>query len=77
MKNEKPFSDMVKSSLHKQTRTSANDTAQMLIQMIIDEALLVRKKALLEEAIDKALACRDEEAFLTLSSEYKEVMKYF
>jgi uncharacterized protein YpiB (UPF0302 family) len=47
----------------------------MYIQMIIDEALFIRNKALLEERIDDALDTKNRSLFMSLSKEYKGLRK--
>jgi uncharacterized protein YpiB (UPF0302 family) len=42
------------------------------IQMVIDEALYIRKKELLEKEINQALDSRNKELFMKLSSIYKQ-----
>ncbi|MGL4818537.1 MAG: IDEAL domain-containing protein [Bacilli bacterium] len=77
MKNEKSPMDVTKSSHLYPRYSGKQDTWSLYIQMIIDEALLVRKRALLIQAIDEALDKKDEEAFASLSAAYRDISRYF
>lgn len=48
----------------------------VLIQMILDEAVFNYKKLQLEEKINEALDQLDKERFLKLSAQYAELMRY-
>jgi uncharacterized protein YpiB (UPF0302 family) len=54
---------------------SEHPVLDMYIQMIIDEALFIRKKVLLEERIDDALDTKNQSLFMSLSKEYKVLSK--
>jgi uncharacterized protein YpiB (UPF0302 family) len=54
---------------------SEHPVLDMYIQMIIDEALFIRKKVLLEERIDDALDTKNRSLFISLSKEYKVLRK--
>lgn len=56
--------------------TTPEETSFVLdvyIQMVIDEALFKRKKALLEEKVNAALDQKDHIAFLKYSREYNKL----
>jgi uncharacterized protein YpiB (UPF0302 family) len=54
---------------------SEHPVLDMYIQMVLDEALFIRKKALLEERIDDAIDTKNRTLFMKLSKEYKVLRK--
>lgn len=54
---------------------SEHPVLDMYIQMVVDEALFKRKKALLEERINDALDTKNKTVFMTLSKEYSVLRK--
>ncbi|WP_413467514.1 IDEAL domain-containing protein [Metabacillus niabensis] len=54
---------------------SEQPVLDMYIQMILDEALFNRKKALLEERINDALDTKNKAEFMKLSDEYRGMRK--
>ncbi|RID86186.1 IDEAL domain-containing protein [Peribacillus asahii] len=76
MKNDKSYSELVKA--HSTKKAKKNETMQeILIEMIIREAILKRKRNKLAQQIDNALDNKDKPLFLQLSTEMKELMKLF
>ena len=76
MKNEKSYSESVKSLSIKEIK---NDAAvqEMLIDMIILESVLTTKKNILAKKIDAALDDKNKPLFLKLSSEMNALLKQF
>jgi uncharacterized protein YpiB (UPF0302 family) len=76
MKNKKSsYTEIMKSRNTMKHVPSEHPVLDMYIQMILDEALFNRKKELLEERIDDALATKNRKLFLELSEEYKVLRK--
>jgi uncharacterized protein YpiB (UPF0302 family) len=71
MRNDKSFTEILKSRniLNTNAETSMLD---IYIQMVIDEALYIRKKGLLEKEINQALDTRNKEKFMKLSAIYNQ-----
>jgi uncharacterized protein YpiB (UPF0302 family) len=71
MRNDKSFTEILKSRniLNTNAETSMLD---IYIQMVIDEALYIRKKGLLEKEINQALDTRNKEQFMKLSAIYNQ-----
>ncbi|AZV41635.1 IDEAL domain-containing protein [Peribacillus asahii] len=76
MKNDKSYSELVKA--HSTKKAKKNETMQeILIEMIIRESILKRKRNKLAQQIDDALDNKDKPLFLQLSAEMKQLMKLF
>ncbi|MEH6946175.1 IDEAL domain-containing protein [Bacillus sp. JJ634] len=76
MKNDKSYSELVKA--HSTKKAKKNETMQeILIEMIIRESILKRKRNKLARQIDNALDNKDKPLFLQLSAEMKQLMKLF
>ncbi|QGQ44594.1 IDEAL domain-containing protein [Metabacillus sediminilitoris] len=76
MKNKKSsYTEIMKSRNTMKNVPSEHPVLDMYIQMIIDEALFIRNKALLEERIDDALDTKNRSLFMSLSKEYKVLRK--
>jgi uncharacterized protein YpiB (UPF0302 family) len=76
MKNKKSsYTEIMKSRNTMKNVPSEHPVLDMYIQMIIDEALFIRKKVLLEERIDDALDTKNRSLFISLSKEYKVLRK--
>ncbi|APH05988.1 IDEAL domain-containing protein [Bacillus weihaiensis] len=74
MKNKKSsYTEIMKSRNISKNVPSEHPVLNMYIQMVIDEALFIRKKALLEERINDALDTKNEKEFMNLSHEYKKL----
>ncbi|MEB2628965.1 MULTISPECIES: IDEAL domain-containing protein [Peribacillus] len=76
MKNEKSYSESVKSLSMSEMKNDAV-VQEMLIDMIIQEAVLTTKKNLLAKQIDDALDIKNKPLFLKLSSEMNVLLKQF
>ncbi|CAH0224457.1 hypothetical protein SRABI96_02495 [Peribacillus sp. Bi96] len=76
MKNEKSYSESVKSLSMSQMKNDAV-VQEMLIDMIILESVLTTKKNILEKQIDEALDTKNKPLFLKLSSEMNVLLKQF
>ncbi|MGE7904127.1 IDEAL domain-containing protein [Peribacillus sp. NPDC094092] len=76
MKNEKSYSESVKSLSMSQMKNDAV-VQEMLIDMIIQEAVLTTKKNILAKKIDEALDMKNKPLFLKLSSEMNVLLKQF
>ncbi|MCR8867581.1 hypothetical protein CN563_05530 [Bacillus sp. AFS026049] len=76
MKNEKSYSESVKSLSMSEMKNDAV-VQEMLIDMIIQEAVLTTKKNLLAKQIDVALDMKNKPLFLKLSSEMNVLLKQF
>ena len=74
MKNEKSYTEHMKISKKKMDQRKRSFMLDVYIQMIIDEALFKRKKALIEQKINEALETKDREWFKALAKEYRELM---
>ncbi|MGG3799365.1 IDEAL domain-containing protein [Metabacillus fastidiosus] len=75
MKNKKSSTDIMNSRMNNKDQAE-NAVLDMYIQMVLDEAILLRRKMLLEAKINDALDRYDREAFLRLSEEYKKLRKF-
>lgn len=76
LKNEKSYSESVKSLSMSEMKNDAV-VQEMLIDMIIQEAVLTTKKNLLSKQIDDALDMKNKPLFLKLSSEMNVLLKQF
>ncbi|MCM3676507.1 MULTISPECIES: IDEAL domain-containing protein [Peribacillus] len=76
MKNEKSYSESVKSLSMSEMKNDAV-VQGMLIDMIIQEAVLTTKKNILAKQIDEALDMKNKPLFLKLSSEMNVLLKQF
>ncbi|MBL3643470.1 IDEAL domain-containing protein [Peribacillus frigoritolerans] len=76
MKNEKSYSESVKSLSMSEMKNDAV-VQEMLIDMIIQEAVLTTKKNILVKQIDEALDMKNKPLFLKLSSEMNVLLKQF
>ncbi|MET1177531.1 IDEAL domain-containing protein [Peribacillus simplex] len=76
MKNEKSYSESVKSLSMSEMKNDAV-VQEMLIDMIIQEAVLTTKKNILAKKIDEALDTKNKPLFLKLSSEMNVLLKQF
>ncbi|MDM5213812.1 IDEAL domain-containing protein [Peribacillus sp. RS7] len=76
MKNEKSYSESVKSLSMSEMKNDAV-VQEMLIDMIILESVLNTKKNILAKQIDEALDMKNEPLFLKLSSEMNVLLKQF
>lgn len=76
MKNEKSYSESVKSLSMSEMKNDAV-VQEMLIDMIIQEAVLTTKKNILVKKIDEALDMKNKPLFLKLSSEMNVLLKQF
>lgn len=76
LKNEKSYSESVKSLSMSEMKNDAV-VQEMLIDMIIQEAVLTTKKNILEKQIDEALDKKNKPLFLKLSSEMNVLLKQF
>ncbi|USK76107.1 IDEAL domain-containing protein [Peribacillus frigoritolerans] len=76
MKNEKSYSETVKSLSMSEMKNDAV-VQEMLIDMIIQEAVLTTKKNILAKQIDEALDMKNKPLFLKLSSEMNVLLKQF
>ncbi|WP_243385797.1 IDEAL domain-containing protein [Bacillus kexueae] len=74
MKERKSYTEMMKEKSLK--GHSEEYMTNVIIQMILDEAVFNYKKLQLEEKINEALDQFDKERFLKLSAEYAELMRY-
>lgn len=72
MKNKKSSYTEIMKSRNMKNVPSEQPVLDMYIQMILDEALFNRKKALLEERINDALDTKNKTVFMKLSKEYKD-----
>ena len=76
MKNKKSsYTEIMKSRNTMSNVPSEHAVLDMYIQMVLDEALFIRKKSLLEERINDALDTKNKKLFMTLSKEYKNLRK--
>ncbi|MBM7604158.1 uncharacterized protein YpiB (UPF0302 family) [Metabacillus crassostreae] len=76
MKNKKSsYTEIMKSRNTMKNVPSEHPVLDMYIQMVVDEALFKRKKALLEERINDALDTKNKTVFMTLSKEYSVLRK--
>ncbi|MFE4426982.1 IDEAL domain-containing protein [Peribacillus butanolivorans] len=76
MKNEKSYSESVKSLSMNEMKNDAV-VQEMLIDMIILESVLNTKKNILAKQIDEALDTKDKPLFLKLSSEMNILLKQY
>ncbi|AZV60939.1 IDEAL domain-containing protein [Peribacillus frigoritolerans] len=76
MKNEKSYSESVKSLSMSEMKNDAV-VQEMLIDMIIQEAVLTTKKNILAKQIDESLDMKNKPLFLKLSSEMNVLLKQF
>ncbi len=75
MKNKKSSYTEIMKSRNTKNVPSEQPVLDMYIQMILDEALFNRKKALLEERINDALDTKNKQVFMKLSEEYRGLRK--
>ncbi|MDQ0232234.1 IDEAL domain-containing protein [Metabacillus malikii] len=76
MKNKKSsYTEIMKSRNTMNHVPSEHPVLDMYIQMVLDEALFIRKKSLLEERINDALDTKNKQLFMKLSKEYRALRK--
>ncbi|MCA1030948.1 IDEAL domain-containing protein [Bacillus timonensis] len=75
MKNEKSYSEIMKTRNMFKKKNEKKSMLDVYIQMILDEAIYLRKKEVLEEKINHAIDTRDKALFMKLSNEFKELNK--
>lgn len=75
MKNEKSYTEIMKSRTIPKKNPKAVTMLDIYIQMILDEALILRRKSILEEKINHALDANDRVSFLELSKEYCDLVR--
>jgi len=75
MKNEKSYTEIMKARGNVKKKQEQNTMLDVYIQMIIDEALFIRKKSILEEKINAAIDAENQALFLELSVEYKKLLR--
>ncbi|MBZ5751379.1 MULTISPECIES: IDEAL domain-containing protein [Metabacillus] len=75
MKNKKPSYTEIMKSRNTKNVPPEHPVLDMYIQMVVDEALFIRKMALLEERINDALDKKNRTLFMKLSKEYKVLRK--
>ncbi|MBE4906704.1 IDEAL domain-containing protein [Bacillus luteolus] len=76
MKNEKSYTEIMKTRTISKKKAEHKTMLDVYIQMILDEALYNRKRDLLEKEINKAIDTRDIPLFMELSKEYRELAKF-
>jgi uncharacterized protein YpiB (UPF0302 family) len=76
MKNEKSYTEIMKTRTISKKKNEQKTMLDVYIQMILDEALYNRKRDLLENQINKAIDTRDIPLFMELSKEYQELAKF-
>ncbi|KZZ84552.1 MULTISPECIES: IDEAL domain-containing protein [Bacillaceae] len=74
MKNKKSYAELMKSRHTMKNEAEAASMLDIYIQMILDEAGLKRKLALLETQINDALDQRNKPLFMDLSKQYADVI---
>jgi len=74
VKNEKSYTEIMKSRGNVKKKKDAT-MLDVYIQMIIDEALFIRRKNVLNEKINNAIDTGNKELFLVLATEYKKLLR--
>jgi uncharacterized protein YpiB (UPF0302 family) len=74
VKNEKSYTEIMKSRGNVKKKKEAT-MLDVYIQMIIDEALFIRRKNVLNEKINNAIDTGNKELFLELATEYKKLLR--
>jgi uncharacterized protein YpiB (UPF0302 family) len=77
MKNEKSYTEIMKSRGNVKKSGKTVTMLDVYIQMIIDEALFLRQKNLLEEKINTAIDTKNKTLFLELAVDYNKLLKTF
>jgi hypothetical protein len=75
MKKRKPYTEIMKSRDTKNFKSPRETVLDIYIQMIIDESLFIRKKALLEIKVNEAIDTRNEDLFMEASAEYRNLFR--
>jgi uncharacterized protein YpiB (UPF0302 family) len=75
MKNEKSYTEMMKSLAHSKKDANTKKILDIYIDMIIDEAIFLHKKEKLQKQIDDALDTKDKKQFTFLSAAYRLLMQ--
>jgi uncharacterized protein YpiB (UPF0302 family) len=74
---ERSYSELMKSGAMNKQKSGESFVLELYIEMLLSEVLLTSKKEKLLTLIDQAIDDRNQEAFLNLSTQYRELNKQF
>ncbi|NMD70894.1 IDEAL domain-containing protein [Bacillus sp. DNRA2] len=74
---ERSYSELMKSGAMNRQKSSESFVLELYIEMLLSEVLLTSKKEKLLTLIDQAIDDRNQEAFVHLSTQYRELNKQF
>jgi uncharacterized protein YpiB (UPF0302 family) len=74
MKHKKSYTEMMKSLAHAKKGADVRKILDVYIDMVIDEAIFLHQKEILEKQINDALDVRDKRQFELLSTKYKTLL---
>jgi uncharacterized protein YpiB (UPF0302 family) len=74
---DRSYSDLMKSSAMNKQKSGDSFVLDLYIEMLLSEVLLTSQKEKLLTLIDQAIDNRNQEAFIDLSTKYRELTKRF
>jgi uncharacterized protein YpiB (UPF0302 family) len=74
---EKSYSELMKSGAMNKNKSSETFVLELYVEMLLSELLLTTQKEKLLTLIDQAIDDRNQEAFIDLSTQYRELNKRF
>lgn len=74
---EKSYSELMKSGAMNKNKSSETFVLELYVEMLLSELLLTTQKEKLLTLIDQAIDDRNQEAFINLSTQYRELNKRF
>jgi len=74
---ERSYSELMKSGAMNKKKSSESFVLELYIEMLLSEVLLTSQKEKLLTLIDQAIDDRNQEEFLNLSTQYRELTKQF
>lgn len=75
MKNDKSYSEIMKSRNNGKKQNYEMNVLDIYIQMVLDESLFIRRKSLLEQQINAAIDSQNKQLFMQLSEQYKKLLR--
>ena len=74
---EKSYSELMKSGAMNKNKSSETFVLELYVEMLLSEVLLTTQKEKLLTLIDQAIDDRNQQVFIDLSKQYRELNKRF
>ncbi|WP_147533149.1 IDEAL domain-containing protein [Bacillus marasmi] len=74
---ERSYSELMKSGAMNRKKSSESFVLELYIEMLLSEVLLTSRREKLLTLIDQAIDDRNQEEFIHLSTQYRELNKRF